>query len=298
MLSTLTSPKYRGIMYMLVAALGFSLMGGFAKVLRGSFNATQLVFYRNLTGLIFLSYSFFAYPIQQKGGRLKLLIARGLMGTVALYTLLYNILHIPLGSALTYNTTNTLFIALLSFYLLKEKLNAVAWFCILVGFSGVLLIYNPRLDFGLKYHIVGLICGFTSAMAYLSVSSLNKYYDTRIIVLSFLLSGIILPGIGMLLHSIGGVPTDEFFVSELRLPRGIEWFYVLGMGGTALLGQYFVTKAYANDKAGIVSAIGYSNIVFGLLIGVILGDDLPGLRSLAGIALVVGSGVMISLTKK
>ncbi len=103
-------------MYMLVAALGFSLMGGFAKVLRGSFNATQLVFYRNLTGLIFLSYSFFAYPIQQKGGRLKLLIARGLMGTVALYTLLYNILHIPLGSALTYNTTNTLFIALLSFY--------------------------------------------------------------------------------------------------------------------------------------------------------------------------------------
>jgi drug/metabolite transporter (DMT)-like permease len=298
MLSTFTSPKYRGIMYMLVAALGFSLMGGFAKVLRHSFSAPQLVFYRNLTGLIVLSYSFFHYPIQQSGGRLRLLIARGLMGTVALYTLLYNILHIPLGSALTYNTTNTLFIALLSFAVLKEKLNAIAWFCILIGFTGVLLIYNPSLDFGLKYHVVGLICGFTSALAYLSVSSLNKYYDTRIIVLSFLLSGIALPGIGMLLHYVGNLPTGEFFITYFRLPQGEEWFYIAAMGVAALIGQYFVTKAYANDKAGIVSAIGYSNIVFALVIGIILGDPFPGLRSLVGILLVIGSGILISLSKK
>jgi drug/metabolite transporter (DMT)-like permease len=285
-------------MYMLVAALGFSMMGGFAKMLKHSFNAPQLVFYRNLTGLLVLSYSLFYYPIRQSGGRIWLLIGRGIMGTVALYTLLYNILHIPLGSALTYNTTNTLFIALLSFSLLKEKLSAIAWFCIAIGFTGVLLIYNPSLDFGLKYHIVGLICGITSALAYLSVSSLNRYYDTRIIVLSFLLSGIALPGIGMLLHWLGDIPTDEFFISWFRLPHGEEWFYIAGMGVAALIGQYFVTKAYANDKAGIVSAIGYSNIVFALTIGIILGDPFPGLRSLMGILLVIGSGVLISVSKK
>jgi drug/metabolite transporter (DMT)-like permease len=285
-------------MYMLVAALGFSLMGGFAKVLKTSFNAPQLVFYRNLTGLIVLSYSFFHYPIQQSGGRLRLLILRGVMGTIALYTLLYLILHIPLGSALTYNTTNTLFIALLSFSLLKEKLNSIAWVCIVIGFSGVLLIYNPSLDFGFKYHIVGLICGVSSALAYLSVSSLNRFYDTRIIVLSFLLSGIALPGIGMLLHWLGDLPTDEFFITWFRLPQGEEWFYIAAMGVAALLGQYFVTKAYANDKAGIVSAIGYSNILFALVIGIILGDPFPGIRSLIGIILVIGSGILISISKK
>lgn len=298
MLSTFTAPKYRGIVYMLLAALGFSVMGGFAKVLRGSFNAPQLVFYRNLTGLLVLSYSLFYYPIRQSGGKLWLLIGRGIMGTVALYTLLYNILHIPLGSALTYNTTNTLFIALLSFTLLKEKLNAIAWFCIVIGFTGVLLIYNPSLDFGLKYHVVGLICGVTSALAYLSVSSLNRYYDTRMIVLSFLVSGIALPGIGMLIHWVGSVPTDEFFISFFKLPQGEEWFYIAGMGVAALIGQYFVTKAYANDKAGIVSAIGYSNIVFALVIGIILGDPFPGVRSLIGIMLVIGSGILISISKK
>ena len=285
-------------MFMLLAALGFSVMGGFAKVLKYSFNAPQLVFYRNLTGLIVLSYSFLHFPVKQNGGKLWLLITRGIMGTVALYTLLYNILHIPLGPALTYNTTNTLFIALISFFLLKEKLNAVAWLCIVTGFAGVLLIYNPKLDFGWKYHIVGLICGITSALAYLSVSSLNKYYDTRIIVLSFLLSGIALPGIGMLLQWLTPLPTDEFFITWFRLPQGQEWALVAGMGVAALLGQYFVTKAYANDKAGIVSAIGYSNIIFALAIGIILGDPFPGLRSLFGIMLVIGSGILISLSKK
>lgn len=285
-------------MYMLLAALGFSVMGGFAKVLKTSFNAPQLVFYRNLTGLIVLSYSFFHFPVKQSGGRAWLLITRGLMGTVALYTLLYNILHIPLGSALTYNTTNTLWIALISLLVLKERLNAIAVICIVVGFTGVLLIYNPSLDFGFKYHVVGLICGITSALAYLSVSSLSSYYDTRIIVLSFLLSGIALPGMGMLLEWLTPLPTDEFFITWFRWPQGKEWIFITGMGVAALMGQYFVTKAYANDKAGIVSAIGYSNIVFALVIGIILGDPFPGLRSLIGIVLVIGSGILISLSKK
>lgn len=285
-------------MYMLLAALGFSVMGGFAKVLKTSFNAPQLVFYRNLTGLVVLSYSFFHFPVKQKGGKPWLLITRGLMGTIALYTLLYNILHIPLGSALTYNTTNTLWIAVISLLVLKERLNTIAIICIIVGFTGVLLIYNPSLDFGLKYHIVGLICGIASAFAYLSVASLSSYYDTRVIVLSFLLSGITLPGIGMLLGWLTPLRTDEFFITWFRLPQGKEWVFIIGMGIAALLGQYFVTKAYANDKAGIVSAIGYSNIVFALVIGIILGDPFPGLRSLLGIMLVIGSGILISLSKK
>lgn len=290
--------SYHGIYFMLIAALGFSIMGGFAKVLKPSFNTPQLVFYRNLAGLLVLSVSFLQFPVRQKGGRLLRLAFRGLMGSVALYTLLYNILHIPLGAALTYNTTNTLFIALLSFWLLKERLSLGAWTCIVLGFAGALLIYRPPVNFGMHYHLVGLICGFSSALAYLSVSSLNRYYDTRVIVLSFLLSGILLPGIGMLLGTFSGLEKDGFFISDFRLPRGIEWLYIAGLGLTALLGQYFVTRAYANEKAGIVSAIGYSNNVFALIIGLFLGDAFPSLLSLLGIGLVIGAGVVISLTRK
>jgi len=282
---------------MLIAAMGFSMMGGFAKTLKPSFNAPQLVFYRNFTGLLVLLYSFARYPVKQTGGRAWLLAFRGLMGTIALYTLLYNVLHISLGTALTYNTTNTLFIALLSWLLLKERLHATAWFCILLGFVGVVLINKPSVEMGWKYHVVGLVCGTSSAVAYLSVSSLNKYYDTRVIVLSFILSGILLPLTGILLGTFTSLHHDDFFITSFRLPQGMEWFYIAGMGLTALMGQYFVTKAYSHEKAGIISAIGYSNIVFALLIGLILGDAFPDAQSLLGILLVIISGVIISLRR-
>src|SRR5688500_18115821 len=94
---------YKGITYMLLAALGFSLMGGAAKLLKESFNAGQLVFWRNLIGLAVLAIGFVIRPPENKGGKLRLLVFRGVMGTAALYTLLYCILHIPLGTAMTYS---------------------------------------------------------------------------------------------------------------------------------------------------------------------------------------------------
>lgn len=282
---------------MLIAAAGFSIMGGFAKILKGSFHTQELVFYRNITGLLVLLFSFSRYPLVQSGGRPWLLLFRGLMGTIALYTLLYNILHIPLGTAMTYNTTNTLFIALLSYAVLKEKPGWIAVACILAGFAGVLLIYRPGGGIGMIFHVIGLTCGLASALAYLSVSSLNSFYDTRIIVLSFILTGVLLPVAGAVLYA-AGVVRDDFFVGPIGLPENREWISVAGMGLFALLGQYFVTKAYAHDKAGIVSAIGYSNIVFALIVGILLGDAFPDIVAVAGICLVIVSGVVITATKK
>lgn len=291
--------NYSGIYYMLLAALGFSLMGAFAKLLKTSFNAPQLVFYRNLIGIAFLAFSLWQKPVKQEGGRLGLLIFRGVMGTLALYTLLYNIIHIPLGAALTYNTINTFYIAILSGWLLKEKLSGWVWTCIVIGFGGVLLIYKPSGDFSWTYHGVGIVHGLFSAFAYLSISSLNKYYDTRIIVLSFLVSGLVLPTVMMGLGAAMELPADDFFFPEFRIPEGgREYFYLLGMGLTALLGQYFVTKAYSNDKAGIVAAIGYSNIVLAMALGILLGDSLPDWIGITGVLLVIGSGVAIALRKR
>ena len=289
--------NYKGIYFMLLAALSFSMMGGFAKLLKTGFNAPQLVLYRNLVGLIFISLSIIRYPIIQTGGKFSLLVFRGIMGTLALYTLLYNILHISLGAAMTYNTLNTFYIALLSWWLLKERLNIVAWICIAGGFLGILLIYKPSADFSWKYHSIGLLHGLFSAVAYLSIGKLNKYYDARVIVLSFLLSGLLLPLLGMAIGYTAHLPKDDFFFPSFRIPSGIEYLYITCFGFFALLGQYFVTKAYSNDKAGIVSAIGYSNIIFGLLIGILLGDPFPDFIAIAGVLIVIASGVVISLSK-
>ncbi len=213
--------RYHGIFYMLLAAMGFSIMGGAAKLLKGSFNAGQLVFYRNLVGLIVLLISFALKPPVNQGGKFKWLIFRGIMGTVALYTLLYCILHIPLGTAMTYNLTSALFIAVFSFILFGEYHGKRVAGAILLGFTGMLLVYKPAMQFPWYYHLAGLLSGVASAIAYITVGKLNRYYDARIIVAAFIISGVIIPGISMIIQHAGGFRPDEIFLVAFKVPKGV-----------------------------------------------------------------------------
>lgn len=283
---------------MLLAALGFSLMGGAAKLLKGSFGAGQLVFWRNAVGLVVLIAGFIIKKPVNKGSRFRLLVFRGMMGTTALYTLLYCILHIPLGTAMTYNLTSALFIAVFSFILFGEYHGRMVAVAVLLGFLGMLFIYKPAIHFPWYYHAAGLLSGITSAIAYISVNRLAKHYDSRIIVLSFIGMGVLVPTVFMIIKYLFAIPADDVFFISWRWPVGIEWFYVLWLGLAALFGQYCVTKAYGADKAGIVSAIGYANIIFSVFIGMALGDAFPDWMSTLGIACIIGSGILISVFKR
>ena len=290
--------RYRGIFFMLLAAMGFSLMGGAAKMLKDSFNAGQLVFYRNAVGLVVLAAGFIYKKPVNEGGKFRRLIFRGVLGTVALYTLLFCILHMPLGTAMTYNITSTIWIALFSFLIFGEYNGLNVLLAIIIGFAGMLLIYKPIVHLPPGYHIAGLLSGITSAIAYLTVGRLAGFYDSRVIVLSFVLGGVVFPLISMAIHHFGGVPADGLFITFWKWPAQHEWIYILMMGLAALFGQYFVTLAYSSDRAGIVSAISYSSIIFSTLLGMAMGDAFPDLYSLAGIACIIASGIVISLHKK
>jgi drug/metabolite transporter (DMT)-like permease len=283
---------------MLLAALGFSVMGGAAKMLKGSFNAGQLVFWRNIVGLLVVIISLLNRPPVHTGGKLRRLIFRGLMGTSAVYMLLYCILHLPLGTAMSYNLTSALFIALFSFILFKEYEGRWVLLAVLLGFVGMLLIYKPNIHFPWYYHLAGLLSGILSAIAYLTVGRLTKYYDTRVIVLSFVLTGVLVPLLFTLLRYLLQLPADEVLFINWRWPQQAEWFPVLLMGLSALFGQYFVTKAYGADKAGVVSAISYAGIIFSIFIGMLLGDAFPDIISSMGIVCIIISGLLISFIKK
>lgn len=283
---------------MLLAAFGFSVMGGAAKVLKGSFNAGQLVFWRNIVGLLFITGSLLNRAPQQTGGKLLRLIFRGLMGTSAVYMLLYCILHLPLGTAMSYNLTSALFIALFTFLLFKEYEGRWVILAVLLGFAGMLLIYKPSIHLPWFYHLAGLLSGILSAIAYITVGKLTKYYDTRVIVLSFVLTGVLVPLLFTSIRALLQLPADEILFIHWRWPQQTEWLYVLLMGSSALFGQYFVTKAYGADKAGIVSAISYAGIIFSIFIGMLLGDAFPDMISLLGILLIICSGLIISFIKR
>ena len=82
------------------------------------------------------------------------------------------------------------------------------------------------------------------------------------------------------------------------MPEGIAWGYVVAVGLFATISQLLMTKAYELTKAGIVGTISYSNIVFAVVIGIMLGDPIPDIWTVLGIILVILSGLLVALPKK
>jgi drug/metabolite transporter (DMT)-like permease len=117
--------------------------------------------------------------------------------------------------------------------------------------------------------------------------------------MSFMGVGTIAPLMLMLVTPYVNPPQElDFMFAAFVMPEGILWFYILMMGLSATLSQVLMTKAYEHTKAGIVGTISYSNIVFALIIGILLGDPIPDIWTFLGILLVITSGLIVALAKK
>ncbi len=286
-----------GVKYMLLASFSFAIMGAFVKLASESMSSLEVVFFRNIFGVVLIGYTLYKTPMKHKGGKPFLLFFRGLMGFLALLAYFYNIANIPLGDAVTFSKTAPIFTAVFAWAFLKEKLSITAWFAVFIGFGGILLITQPSGVEFTKYDLLGIFSGVGAALAYTSVRELRNYYDTRAIVLSFTLVGTIGPIILFILSKYFYLSELDFMMGEFIVPDKITWIYVVGLGVLGTLSQYYMTKAYGETKAGIVGAVSYTNIVFAILVGTLLGDSLPDFITTCGIVLIVGAGIMVAREK-
>jgi drug/metabolite transporter (DMT)-like permease len=203
-----------------------------------------------------------------------------------------------LGEAVTYNKTSPLFLAFFAWLFLGEKLPKTALLALVFGFVGIVLIAKPdgfNLD---KYDILGIFSGIGAALAYTSIRELKNYYDTRVIALSFMGVGSLGPLILMLIATFYTFDDGlDFIFAKFVMPEGIEWLYVVLVGISATISQLLMTKAYSLTKAGIVGTITYTQILFGVTIGTLLGDKFPDIYTLIGMGLIVIAGLLVILPK-
>ena len=287
----------RGVLYMLFASLLFAVMGAFAKLASAHMPSVEVVFFRNVFGVVLIGYAVVKSPMAHRGGRPFLLFFRGFMGFSALLAFFYNIAHIPLGDAMTFSKTSPIFTALFAWLFLKERLNASAWMAVFVGFVGIVLITKPTGLMLSKTDWLGIFSGVGAALAYTSVRELKQYYDTRAIVLSFMTVGTVGPLLLMLLTPYLPAEHFDFMTGTFVWPWGAVWLDVAAMGVFATLAQVYMTKAYGETKAGIVGAVSYANIVFSIGIGLLLGDAMPDLLTSFGIILIIFSGIAVARKK-
>ncbi len=286
-----------GIKYMLFASFLFACMGAFAKELSDSMSSIEVVFFRNVFGIALLLISIYNKPLVQIGGKLWLLIFRGLAGFTALLFFFYNIANIPLSEAMTFSKTSTIFSAIFAYIFVKEKLGLKGWLGIFVGFIGILFI--SKFDGGSldKTEWLGILTGVGAGLAYTSVRELRTYYDSRTIVLSFMIIGTIGPLLLMLISEFYINDNFDFLFATFVIPQTDDWLFIVLLGVFATFAQIYMTKAYSVAKSGIIGTISYANIIFSITIGIFLGDSFPDIWIILGIILIITSGILVSLKK-
>ena len=282
-----------GVINMLIGALCLASMGAITKTLGKQFSSVELVFFRNLIGTTILAITFIAKPVKQTGGQFGMLAFRGVIGTLSLFAFYYCLTKLQLAVANTYNLTYPIFLGIISGLIFKKKLRTIQWLGILFGFAGVLLIFRPDLTFPIKFHLIGLFTGFGTAVGYTMINRLSGIYERRIVVLSFLLSGLILSLISMLVGLYYQNPDLDFILAPFIFPAGNNWMWILLMGIIALLGQTFITRAFSFGKPNVVGPVNFMQIPFAMVYGVILGDVFLDAISYIGILLIIGSGILM-----
>ena len=288
----------KGIKYMLFASLLFAFMGAAAKELSDSMSSVEVVFFRNVFGVLIILISIYKSPLNQLGGKFWLLVFRGVVGFIALLFFFYNISKIPLGEAMTFSKTSTIFTAILAYMFLKEKLGVKGWIGVFIGFIGIIFITEFDGSSLEKTDYLGILSGVGAALAYTSVRELRKFYDSRAIVLSFMTIGTIGPIILMIIGSFYTNPHLDFMLGTFTMPKSSDWLYIILLGIFATFAQIYMTKAYSFAKAGIIGTISYSDIAFSIILGLILGDSFPSILIIFGILLIVLSGLLVSLKKE
>jgi drug/metabolite transporter (DMT)-like permease len=277
-LKTSSLPFTAGIRYMLLSTLSFAVMNVFIKKV-SNIPAMEIVFFRCLVSMVLCFVIIFREQADWKGSNRKLLLARGIFGTIALYTFFVTLHNIPLGTAVTIQYLSPVFTTIIAIFLLKEPVKPLQWVFFIISFAGVLIIKGFDSGISLSMLLIGITSALASGFAYNMVRSLKEKEHTMVVVLHFQL--------------IGAIVGFAFTLFNWKTPTPMEWFYLLMIGVCTQLGQVNLTKALQLEKIANVSIFNYLGILYALGFGIVLfGEHYQGL-TLWGIALVL-AGVLLN----
>ncbi len=273
-------------LWMLVAAFLFATMGVCVKLALATHSVWEIVFYRNIVGILML------LPLLMRDGGLRAGLAtphwrthltRNLSGTVAVVLWFSSMATLSLPTSMTLNYTSSLFIAaivLIGTWRRGIALPARAMLlALLAGFVGILLVLRPTFSSGqLPWALLGLASGLMAAFALLTVRTLGRLGEpVARTVFYFSISGLLGGGLGMSV-----TPTHALDLHALLL--------LTGVGVCAVLAQLAITRAYGYGHTLLAANLNYSGILFAGGYSLLLWNEAIVPLTALGMVLIVLSG--------
>ena len=274
------SKNQLGFFYMFISVCAFSLMDVIVKW-SGEYPVGQVLFFRGFFGLIPI---LFLIPKDRfidfyKTDRPLLHLKRCLVGLIALVSIFISLRNLPLATVVSITFAAPIFTTIFSIFLLNEKVGLYRWLAVLVGFVGVTIISEPGFTSLNIYYLYPLI--FCLGLSYVAITIrrlsttepvwlIGFFFSFSIMILSFLsfYQGWIMPKLN-----------DLALLSMIGI-----------LGGLANL---WLTQSYKYSEVSLVTPLKYLALVFAIIFGYFIWNEVPTIKTLIGAFLVIMSSFII-----
>ncbi len=269
----------KGILFMLISAFGFALMGVFLKA-SGDLPVIQKMIFRSYIIAIasFISLKSMKIKISTNNNH-KLLIIRSTFGTLGMMCYYYAIDKLVLSDATILGKMSTFFLLIFSYVFLKEKLKKEQFLYILISFLGVILVVKPVFSIEIIPYLIAILGSVLAGAAYTVVRILGSKVNPMVTVFYFASFGAIVL-----------TPIAFFTFEKMTI---IQVIFLILAGLSATMGQFGLSFAYKFASAKEISIYNYTGVIFSAIFSIIFFNQVPNLISIIGYLIIFATAYMM-----
>lgn len=270
-----------GPLFMLSAAMLFTLLTLTVKLLNPEFTVWQIGFYRFFGGMVVILAVFGHRKNPYKGRNIRLLIIRGCSGSAAFICCVTAIRLLPISTAQVIFYSFPAFSAIFSFLIYKERVDPLAIVCIILAIAGIGIIFDFQLAGGVFGQVMALLGGVLAGLTITLIHTLREKNGPVIIYLYMCTMGSIITFPKFIAHPVfPSVPVDWLMIAAIIL---------LSVTAQLLMNQgFFYCRGW---EGGVFMS---SEVIFTAIIGVVILGDPVSLRLYIGGLMVLGSVVVLN----
>ena len=295
---TTPNPNLRGIGFIALAMLIFTLQGLAVKAIGGSYSIMEIVLFRSMVAL---PATILLYRLEGQQGlpttqQPQLEYARGFLLFLSYTTAFMAFAALPLAEVDAIRFSAPLMIAVLSVLILGEKVQPYRWVALMVGFVGVLFIVRPGTTSFNLGSVFALVSVFFYAIAVLMTRKLTDSGATQAYFSSLVYSlmALILNPLTFLIGASDNAhPSIAFLLRQWHTPTLSDLMVMFALGLVWAGGMYFMAQAYRSAPASVVAPFEYVSLPVNVMWGVLFFHEIPVFTTWIGTLLMIASGLYI-----
>ncbi len=267
---------------MLTGVASFAFMDAGLKLLAAHYPSAQVAALRGLAALpVVFAWALFAGgPRQLLRVRWPLHLIRGVLSVFMMITFTYALKELSLAKAYALFFIAPLLIAVLSIFMLGERVARAQWIAIVIGFGGVLIVLKPdTIGFGWA----GTLAVLGTALCYSLSSVLVKIIGRTDSTQSMVFWMTCMLAIGA---TAVALPGWQPIAREHHL-------IMAGIAVTGAVGQWGITEAFKRAPAASVAPLEYSGLAWVMIIDFAVWSAIPSWRTVTGAAVIIACGLYL-----